>query len=219
MTFRMGKRAAMEMHLGSKEVYQVRQGEALVYAKQLTITQTLDGVTSDAPSSVAWGDGLVVTLTADSGTQMASVVVTMGGVDITSTSYDGEANIISIAVVTGNVNITAASEIVWEQLSLTSKYLYRGTTVGGTAPGESNSYYDAIKVACSPGDKFKITGTVTGSSIRLWMWLGEDEKIISISTTRITLTNQVMIAPENAAYFILNTNNGSSRSCYKQKFN
>lgn len=109
MTFRMGKRAAMEMHLGNKEVYQVRQGEALVYAKQLTVSQTLDGVTSDAPSSVAWGDGLVVTLTATAGNKVQenSVVVTMGETDITSTAYNHSTKTITIASVTGNVSITA----------------------------------------------------------------------------------------------------------------
>ena len=105
MTFRMGKRAATEMHLGSKEVYQVRQGEALVYAKHLTITQTLDGVTSDAPANVLWGESLVVTLTAS---EQITVTITMGGTDITSTAYDSATNTITIASVTGNVAITAA---------------------------------------------------------------------------------------------------------------
>lgn len=122
MTFRMGKRAATEMHLGSKEVYQVRQGEALVYAKQLTVSQTLDGVESNAPSSVAWGDGLVVTLVATAGNkvQANSVVVTMGGVDITSTAYDHSTKKVTIASVTGNVGITAVgrpydAEVEWLQ--------------------------------------------------------------------------------------------------------
>ena len=80
-----------------------------IWAKACTITQTLDGVTSDAPSSVAWGDGMVVTLTATSGNKVKadSVAVTMGGVDITSTAYDSATNTITIASVTGNVGIAA----------------------------------------------------------------------------------------------------------------
>lgn len=38
-----------------------------IWAKTYSVSQTLDGVTSDAPSSVAWGDGLVVSFTPESG--------------------------------------------------------------------------------------------------------------------------------------------------------
>ena len=89
-----------------------------IWAKACTITQTLDGVTSDAPNSVAWGDGMVVTLAADSGTQMASVVVTMGGDDITSTAYDSATNTISIASVTDDVTIMAAAAIIFEDAAV-----------------------------------------------------------------------------------------------------
>jgi len=154
----MGKRVATEMHLGNKEVYQVRQGEALVYAKQLTVSQTLDGVTSDAPSSVAWGDGLAVVLTADSDTQMSSssVVVMMGGVDITSTAYDSATNTISIASVTGNVAITAAAAIIFEDAAVKA---ICAANWGGTIAGELTK--NEAAAVTSLDDKFRNNTTIT----------------------------------------------------------
>ena len=129
-----------------------------IWAKTCSITQTLDGVTSDAPSSVAWGDGLVVTLAADSDTQMSSssVVVMMGGVDITSTAYDSATNTITIASVTGNVAITAAAAIIFADAAVKA---ICAANWGGTIAGEITK--NEAAAVTSLGGKFKGNTTIT----------------------------------------------------------
>ena len=80
-----------------------------IWAKTCFITQTLDGVASDAPNSVAWGDGLVVTFTPGQGMALlpSTVRVTMGGTDVTSTAFDFGTRKITLASVTGDVAIEA----------------------------------------------------------------------------------------------------------------
>ena len=74
-----------------------------------SVTRILDGVTSNAPSTVEEGSSLSVLLTGvgSNKVQENSVVVSMGGVDITSTAYNHATRTISIASVTGDVSITA----------------------------------------------------------------------------------------------------------------
>ena len=85
-----------------------------IWAKACTITQTLDGVTSDAPANVLWGERMVVSFTPESGKVLlpSTVRVTMGGVDITDTAFRLLTNTIDIPSVTDDVEITAQAAVV-----------------------------------------------------------------------------------------------------------
>ena len=109
------------MYVGTHEItgahHDGHDGKALffrgsrIWAKTCFITQTLDGVTSDAPNTVTWGDGLVVSFTPESGKVLlpSTVRVTMGGVDVTDTAYKLATNTVEIPAVTGDVTITAGA--------------------------------------------------------------------------------------------------------------
>lgn len=206
------------MH-GDTPVLRIMEGDTRVWPSgtDVIIDGVLPNIASSMPipGSAPLNSSLTITLTPDFSYIISQITITMGGVDITSSSYDE--GTITIPTITGDILIVATTEKIeiWEEITLQSKYFYRGTAVGGTAPGETNTYYDAAKVACVAGDKFKITGRTTGSSARLYMWLDSEEKIISISSTRLNVTNQELTSPTNAAYFIINAYNSSSRSCYK----
>ena len=215
----------MAIYKGSNEIKHVyycgteysfiHLGGLTIFSPPMEVTCNFDNVTSNAPSSVAYGEPLSVTLTATNDKQIvpSTVTVTMGDNNITSTVYDG-VNTITIACVTGDVTITAKA-VTWQQINLTAKCFYRGTTVGGSANKESNNYYDAIKVSCVEGDMFKVTGRAAGTTARIWIWLNASEKIISLGGYQTTLTDYVLTAPSNAKYFIMNAYNDSPRSCYK----
>lgn len=108
-----GKRPAMQALLGTKEVKRAHLGDAFVFGLTCSVSQTLDGVTSDAPSSVAWGDGLVVSFTPESGKALlpSTVRVTMGGVDVTDTAFDLATRKVTLASVTGNVEVAACAAV------------------------------------------------------------------------------------------------------------
>lgn len=204
---------------GDTPVLRIMEGDTRVWPSgtDVIIDGVLPNITSSIPipGSAPLNSSLTITLTPDFSYIISQITITMGGVDITSSSYNE--GTITIPTITGDVLITAITEKIeiWEEIPLQGNHLYRGTSVGGTAPIEYNSYYDCAKVACVAGDKFKITGKTTGSSIRLYMWLDSEEKIISISSTRLNVTNRELTSPTNAAYFIINALNSDIRSCYK----
>lgn len=206
------------MH-GDTPVLRIMEGDTRVWPSgtDVIIDGVLPHITSSVPipGSAPLNSSLTITLTPDFSYIISQITITMGGVDITSSSYNE--GTITIPTITGDVLITVTTEKIeiWEEITLQSKYFYRGTAVGRTAPGETNTYYDAAKVACVAGDKFKITGRTTGNSARLYMWLDSEEKIISISNTRLNVTNQELTSPTNAAYFIINAYRSDTHSCYK----
>ena len=59
-------------------------------------------------------------------------------------------------------------------------------------------------VSCSPGDTFTINGK-GGSANRLFSWLDSNKALISKSGINAIVENLVIIAPEDAAYLVINS--------------
>lgn len=79
-----------------------------------------------------------------------------------------------------------------------------GSTVSLT-PYEALGYYLAT-IECSEGDVFQITGD-GGYSPRLWAFIDADNKMLANADSLVSVTDLVIIAPENAAKLILNNQN------------
>ena len=83
------------------------------------------------------------------------------------------------------------------------------------AINDVDGYINIVK-DCKEGDKFKING-VGGQNARLWAFVNENNKLLSIQTTNIGYkTNTEIIAPKNSAKIIvnLNTNEGNPKELY-----
>lgn len=169
----------------------IKKNGQTIFAPLFTVSQTLDGVTSNAPSTVAWGDGMVVTLAADSDTQMASVVVTMGGVDVTSTAYDSATNTISIASVTGNVAITAASAIIFADAAVKA---ICAANWGGTIAGELTKN-EAAAVISLDGKFYDNQGITSFHELRYFTGLSNLRYSTTASQFALSTLEEVTLPP------------------------
>ncbi len=71
-------------------------------------------------------------------------------------------------------------------------------------PDETYSVaWETFYCGCKAGMKYILTGA-GGGSPRLWAFANSDWEIISVSEASARATNQVIIAPENAEYIIIN---------------
>lgn len=90
------------------------------------------------------------------------------------------------------------------------KYMKTDVAVGETVQendGSNNVRY--IKVPCSPGDIFTIV-TTGGTASRAWAFVDSSDKLISAAANKTTIaTPTTFVAPENAAYFIVNDTVGT----------
>lgn len=154
-----GKRQAIDAYFGTKKVLNMYLGDVGVYSAQMSVDCTFDGVASNAPENVKWGESLTVTLSADSGTQLASssVVVTMGGVDVTSQAYSSSTNKITISNVTGDISIAAAATIVFADSNVKNICV---TNWGGSVVSGEITKNEAAAVT-SLGGKFRGNTTIT----------------------------------------------------------
>ena len=70
----------------------------------------------------------------------------------------------------------------------------------------SGGYHYAI-IPCQEGDVFVINGA-GASSARLWCFLDEDNIILSVAGSNLTLSEQEIIAPPLSVNLLINSNNG-----------
>ena len=100
---------------------------------------------------------------------------------------------------------------------ISSKYINLGGGIGTTIPEPSDSVsFSYCKHKANEGDKIIINGT-GGIGPRLWGFVDSSDKILAVSNTSITGVNLEVIAPENSAYIIINTNDTSTPSYYYKK--
>lgn len=71
---------------------------------------------------------------------------------------------------------------------------------------QTNASMQGLVVSCSEGDAFTIT-THGGGSGRAYGWLASDYKILYTTGTYANFENEVIVAPENAAYLAVNSYN------------
>ena len=83
------------------------------------------------------------------------------------------------------------------------KYYNGISSITNVLPTDTTDYpiYSCTFLPVSAGDKVKITGT-GGSAPKLWIWTKEDGTIISRSNSNITLTDEVLTAPNGAAWIL-----------------
>lgn len=89
-------------------------------------------------------------------------------------------------------------------------YNTSGSTVDITSPN-SNAGWNSAVVPCTEDDVFTITGT-GGSSPRLWAFVDDEGNIISHQDSLVTpstVTDYVLYAPEDSAYFVVNFENSN----------
>lgn len=80
-----------------------------------------------------------------------------------------------------------------------------GVIVNTDTPSVSQSVNNKWAcVSCSPGDTFTISGK-GGSTNRLFSWLDSNKALISKSGVNTIVENLVIIAPEDAAYLVINS--------------
>lgn len=84
-----------------------------------------------------------------------------------------------------------------------------------STPVTDFAYSYAIE-ACKIGDMFIVNGA-SGRSPRLWAFIDSENNILSRADESITGTNLEIVAPDNAAYIILNNSNLTARS-YKLNY-
>ena len=92
-------------------------------------------------------------------------------------------------------------------------YDVSGLTVDITTPVSASSM-NAIVKECIEGEIFKVSGK-GGNAGRLWAFADTGKNILTKELAGITTTNKQLIAPKNAAYIIVNTNNTTSQNVIK----
>ena len=98
--------------------------------------------------------------------------------------------------------------------NLVSGRWFIGTTIGGTLTESTISFAQSIKITASSGDIYKVSCT-GGSGGRAYYFLDSSEKVLSMADTNATLSNEIINAPDNTAYLIVQTNNTSNWSIIK----
>lgn len=93
----------------------------------------------------------------------------------------------------------------------TGKYIQM---TGDTAVEKTSANFKYSKVACQPGDVFTVSAEGAGGA-RCWGWLDSNNGVISKATEGATVTNEIMIAPENSAYLVINNKVTNNRVSYK----
>jgi endonuclease/exonuclease/phosphatase family metal-dependent hydrolase len=93
----------------------------------------------------------------------------------------------------------------------TGKYIQM---TGATAVVKTSANFKYSKVACQPGDVFTVSAEGAGGA-RCWGWLDSNNGVISKATEGATVTNEIMIAPENSAYLVINNKVTNNRVSYK----
>ena len=99
-------------------------------------------------------------------------------------------------------------------ITQSGKYVNTNAGVGnhiGSVTG--NSSWSYMRFPVSAGDYVIVNGT-GGSGPRLWAFIDEEEIILSVADASVTASNLRLVAPENAAEVIINTNNTSVPSYY-----
>lgn len=100
---------------------------------------------------------------------------------------------------------TEYEEIVLSAPELKQYIATNGSTVQWDNPSTSSStFIQWAVVPCVEGDVFQISGK-GGNSDRLWVFANSQKQILSRADANITVTNLSLVAPQNAAYLIINT--------------
>lgn len=89
-------------------------------------------------------------------------------------------------------------------------YNTSGSTVDINSPSQNPGWNSAV-ISCVEGDVFTITGT-GGSTPKLWAFAESDGTIISKQDSSVnpsSVTNYILYAPKDSAYFIVNFNNAN----------
>ena len=101
----------------------------------------------------------------------------------------------SMKTITGNELLDNWLEGYW--------YYTGGSTIDVLNPTEhTNSACQYV--ACSKGDKFTVTGNGGTSSYALYAFLDSDGNRLQKARSRLSITDEVIVAPENSAYLIVN---------------
>lgn len=105
---------------------------------------------------------------------------------------------------------TGAEEIIFNEM----QYIVTNTDPVNMTPVPSTtvSPFKYAVIACSPGDKFLINGK-GGEGPRLWCFVDSLYNRIGVSPSGVEYFDQCIIAPEGAAYCIINTRR--SYPCYQ----
>ena len=98
--------------------------------------------------------------------------------------------------------------------NLVSGRWFSGKTIGGTLTETEVSSTQSIKIAANLGDVYKVSCT-GGSSGRAYYFLDSSEKVLSMANASVTLSNEIIQAPNNTAYLIVQTNDISNWSVIK----
>lgn len=106
------------------------------------------------------------------------------------------------------VYITGNNSIAFSDPTL-KQYIQNNFNAGVIVNTDTPSVSQTINnkwacVPCSPGDTFTINGK-GGSANRLFSWLDSDKALISKSGINAIVNNLVIIAPEDAAYLVINS--------------
>lgn len=113
----------------------------------------------------------------------------------------------------GYEEITGWSEFTEKQyinLSSTTVTIADGHIVSSTAA--NNVRY--VEVAASEGDKFTVSTTGGGNSPRAYGFVSATGSVLEKANSNTTLTNQLLIAPANTAFLVINDMQGDAKAIY-----
>ena len=77
--------------------------------------------------------------------------------------------------------------------------------VGGKPAQTNSGSWMSGSVACSPGDKFTVSGHSTNNAIRVYAFIDAAGVVLEAAPNNVTYNNRVIIAPANAAWLCLNS--------------
>jgi len=164
--------------------------------QQLTLAFTgLKGAQGDTGSSVDYPFTIVNNLTTNDATQALSAAM---GVQLESEVSQLEAKVGEISIPFVNGMSVALGGTIGATLTLT--------------PQVENAYRYAI-VNCKKGDVFTLTGK-GGASTRLWGFVDANNVLLAVSSANLQATDLKLIAPENAAKFVMNSSISASLFYY-----
>lgn len=191
--------AAVNSGINSEKVEQIETNKNNILLK--ANTSDVNTATANLQAQI---DNIVSGSTADSEVINARVGADGTSYNTLKARLDGE-----ITEVQGDIEEIQEALYIYRNAAFTDNCYITTSGIEVTLnpygyPDETNNVaWETFYCGCKAGMKYILTGA-GGSNPRLWAFANSDWEIISVSEASARATNQVIIAPENAEYIIIN---------------
>lgn len=152
------------------------------------------------------------------------------------TTYDGKLYRCVVKIATGETwtathwtPVDVGSELVELKKAITNitgndvsygwidnKWIDTSGTVDVTSY-DTHSGYSCCVIPCTAGDQFTITGKGSTNSHKLWTFIDSNGTKLKSASSNATATSELLTAPNNAIYLVVNADMTKERWLYKNK--